>query len=429
MMKYAAALDLLLTASLLPATAAGQELQLQQFSSSTPQIDLRVYVDISVEFWIQGNRVRYNAGGTREPRNDGSAYSAPLPNYAPPNLKVKKEDGRGDIIVLEQPTARNAWTLKLRISDPKGGEDRYHARITWDGEGNAPPTSSGGYVQLTEMSATADGSGQLRVGGQRYNLAQTSVSLIPSGRAIVSFMGDSQPRFTGTWSQNGSRISLRIDNALGAAGSSASGTIQLSGDRLRSIDLQGSAAGQGQFDLAFNQRGAYKDFTKPAGPAAPQPPTNDKVGTPVTGGKVNNKISSPSPPRSPNPPVAARTPSTPTVNNLSERLRGDGYLESSGAGSQDDALKEALVRLDQGGRARFELEGQGYWSILGSWRQTGSDRIEVTLEQLNSAPAAGRATVLLQAGRRGAAPTVRQLEMAVTASRVGALDIRFRPRQ
>lgn len=427
-MKLVAAFALLLSALLLPAAAVGQEIPLQQFSSSTPQIDLRVYVDISVEFWIQGARVRYNAGGSRDPRNDGSAYSAALPNYAPPNLKVKKRDGRGDIVVLEQPSAQNAWTLKLRISDPKGGEDRYHAQITWDGEVSAPPTSSGGYVEITEMSATADGGGRLRVGGQNYNLAQTSVSLIPSGRAILSFMGDSQPRFTGTWSQNGSRIALTLDNALGAAGSSASGTIQLSGDRIRSINLGGQAAGQGQFELSFNQRGDYKDFTKPAGPASPQAPVNTQAGTPISGGKVNNKISSPTPPKSPNPPVAARAPSTQSVSNLSQRLRGDGYLESAGAGDQDDVLKEALVRLDQGGRARFELEGRSYWSILGSWRQTSSDRIEVTLEQLNSAPASGRATVLLLTNGRGGSPTVQQLEMSVAASRVGALDVRFRPR-
>lgn len=443
-MKLIQASTLLLTALLAPSAAFSQEIPLQRFDSSQPQIDLRVLVDISVEFWIQGDRIRYNAGGTRDPKNDGSAYSAPLPNYAVSNLRVDKEDGRGDVIVLEQPSGRNAWTLKLRISDPKGGEDRYHARVTWD-DGVSSPTApsipSGRYVEITEMSATAAGSGQLRVGGQRQTLRETSVSLTPSGRAILSFQGDSAPRFRGTWKQVGSRIDLTLDDVLDKGQGTATGAIQLSGDRLRSIDLQGSEPSQGAFDLSFDQRGDYKDFTKPVGATAPRAPTpsvptapvkRNPGGTPVTGGNTNNDIFSPNPPSS----VRSRKPgvvdsaaaSVGNLDSLTQRLKGDGYLDSTTQSDQDDNLKEVLVRLDRGGRARFELEGGKPWSVVGSWRQVG-DRVEIQLEQFNSAPAIGRGTVLLQAARRGGSPTVQQVEMTVTASRVGALEIRFRPAQ
>lgn len=437
-MKTIQASILLLAAIVLPAIAPAQEIPMQRIDSPTPQIDLRVYVDISVEFWIQGDRIRYNAGGTRDPRNDGSAYSAALPRYQVSNLRVEKEDGRGDIIVLEQPSGRNAWTLKLRISDPKGGEDRYHVRITWD-DGVSSPTApsipSGRYVEITEMSATAAGSGQLRVGGQSYRLGETSVSLTPSGRAILSFKGDSAPSFRGTWRQNGTRIDLSLDDALGTGQGTATGAIQLSGDRLRTIDIQGSAPQQGAFDLSFDQRGAYKDFTKPAVSSAPQAPTapvkSNPGGIPIKSGKnTNQDIVSPTPPglsRSRRPGVADNSGTSGAIDSLSQRVRGDGYLESSAGGDEDDTLKEALVRLDRGGRARFELDGDNYWSFVGTWKQLGDDRIEIQLEQFNSAPAIGRGTVVLRPGRRGGSPTVRQLEMTITASRIGALEVRFRP--
>lgn len=433
-MKLARRFALLSIAALLAAGASAQEIPLQKNNSPTPQIDLRVFVDISVEFWIQGARVRYDSGGTRAPRNAGSAYSAPLPRYTPPNLRVDKEDGRGDIVVLEQPSANNAWTLKIRISDPKGGEDRYHVRVSWGGESAAPtaptaPTSR--YVEISEMSVTASGAGQIRMGAQRFDLNETSVSLTPSGRAILSFQGASQPRFRGTWRQDGSRIVLNLDDVLGSGQGSATGQIRLSGDRLRSIDIEGADPTQSGFDLSFDQRGDYKDFTQPAQAATvPAPSPNRRGDRPVSGVKTTADIVSPDPPGTRSgarAPISVRGAAGAGIDQVSERLRGDGYLESTGRGEQDDALEEVLVRLDAGGRARFELDGGQYWSILGTWRQLSNDRVEVQLEQLNSAPATGRGTVLFRTDRRGKVTSVRQVEMTITASRVGALDVRFRP--
>ncbi|MBI1357051.1 MAG: hypothetical protein GC160_22145 [Acidobacteria bacterium] len=401
---------------LLAPLLAAQEIPLQKFQSSTPQIDLRVYVDIAVDFYIQGDRVRYDAGGTKAPRNDGSAYSAPLPFAAPSQLSVKKMDGRGDIVVIEEPSLSNGWTLKLRISDSKGGEDRYHARITWDGtsSGGGPgPIYGGNYVQISELSATASGTGAARLPARTQGLTQTSVSLTTTGLAIVSFSDSPELRFKGSWRQNGGIIELTLNDVLGTGAGSGSGRIQLSGDRLATMELNGSTPNQGSFQLNFTQRGEYRDFTKPGSPSTPVTPT---APAPPPLSKKGQIIS-------PNPPSIGGTPVTSgDLSGLSQTLRGTGYLEP--LNGSEEVVREILVRLDQGGRARFELSGDRSWSILGTWRKVAEDRVEVQIEQLNSAPGAGNGTLLLRVSGNSQ-PQIRQIEMNVTASRVGALDLRF----
>jgi len=49
-------------------------------------------------------------------------------------------DSGGEIVLLEQPSRRKGNRAVVRIRDSKGGEGRYHFRLTWDQTG-----SSGGY--------------------------------------------------------------------------------------------------------------------------------------------------------------------------------------------------------------------------------------------------------------------------------------------
>jgi hypothetical protein len=47
-------------------------------------------------------------------------------------LRLQQRDGRGAMWIAEEPSRRNNWTLVVGVSDPKRGEQRYHARITWE---------------------------------------------------------------------------------------------------------------------------------------------------------------------------------------------------------------------------------------------------------------------------------------------------------
>ena len=49
-------------------------------------------------------------------------------------LRVNVEEGRGNIGVIEQPSARNGYQGVIRIQDPSGGADRYRLSVYWAGD-------------------------------------------------------------------------------------------------------------------------------------------------------------------------------------------------------------------------------------------------------------------------------------------------------
>ena len=61
---------------------------------------------------------RYNFDG-RLPRNDS-------------NLRIEKTEGRGRIIIVQEPNRRNNWTAIIRILDEKRNRDRYGFVLYWD---------------------------------------------------------------------------------------------------------------------------------------------------------------------------------------------------------------------------------------------------------------------------------------------------------
>jgi hypothetical protein len=89
-------------------------------------------------------------------------FDASLPNRArvtsalPRNsgtVLVRLNDGRGDVDVIEQPSARNGYQAVLRVRDPRGGADNYRITAYWDdrngyddydGRGNSGNNGNGG---------------------------------------------------------------------------------------------------------------------------------------------------------------------------------------------------------------------------------------------------------------------------------------------
>ena len=111
--------------------------------SKKGRFDLRLLVDGEIDVLLQGDGVRYAVHNGRVPRDMGSEYSQPVPRAAFRKFLFDKKDGRGTVRLLEEPTAANQYTAKLKISDPKGGDDRYHVRVEWERDGPvsqvAPP--------------------------------------------------------------------------------------------------------------------------------------------------------------------------------------------------------------------------------------------------------------------------------------------------
>lgn len=47
-------------------------------------------------------------------------------------VRVQRHDGRGEVRVIQQPSARNNFTTLIRIRDDRGGIDRYRISATWE---------------------------------------------------------------------------------------------------------------------------------------------------------------------------------------------------------------------------------------------------------------------------------------------------------
>ena len=88
-------------------------------------------VDDVAEIRIRGRRVDVVSRSGRPPYNVRyDVRGAGLPNYALP-LDLRRNAGRGNVTVVQQPRAWNSWTAVIRIDDSSGGPDNYDIDLRW----------------------------------------------------------------------------------------------------------------------------------------------------------------------------------------------------------------------------------------------------------------------------------------------------------
>ncbi len=97
------------------------------------EMNIRLRVDEEVEVAVRGDRVFIRTLSGRWAEERGSDMSAPIPlrNVA---VQFSKRSGRGRAWLVEQPNRGNRFTARFRISDPKGGDARYHIRLRYSTE-------------------------------------------------------------------------------------------------------------------------------------------------------------------------------------------------------------------------------------------------------------------------------------------------------
>lgn len=134
-------------AILLGTLATGIESWAQDLSQRTAEVSIRrargwselasegwcaikVWVDDEAEFSVEGERLSIFTTRGQAARDVASECSAPLPRNVE-NFSFRGIDGRGDVRLLEQPSARNRWRAIVRIRDTKGGGEEYHYRLEW----------------------------------------------------------------------------------------------------------------------------------------------------------------------------------------------------------------------------------------------------------------------------------------------------------
>ncbi len=66
-------------------------------------------------------------------RSDGSRTNSALPRTGG-DVRVRVHDGRGNVDVIQQPSARNDYTTRIRIRDPRSGTDRYRITAYWEAD-------------------------------------------------------------------------------------------------------------------------------------------------------------------------------------------------------------------------------------------------------------------------------------------------------
>ena len=108
--------------------------------SKKGQFDLRMKIDGTVEVFVQGGLLRYRVIDGEPPVDRGSDYNQPVPRATFRKFELQQKDGRGDVRLLETPSESNDFTVRLKISDPKGGDDRYHVRLRWEWDELVPTT-------------------------------------------------------------------------------------------------------------------------------------------------------------------------------------------------------------------------------------------------------------------------------------------------
>ena len=81
-------------------------------------------------------------------------FTRPLPGR-PVEVTLAEREGRGEIRLVEQPSERNHYTVRVSIHDPQGGSSDYSFKLAWNRPtGNEPPPIPAGSGLVWSGSVT-----------------------------------------------------------------------------------------------------------------------------------------------------------------------------------------------------------------------------------------------------------------------------------
>jgi formylglycine-generating enzyme required for sulfatase activity len=126
------------------------------YDQPTPsgQCTLDLFVDGTIDILIRGRLVLYEVAQGAPPVDVRSACTQPAPAYAfNPSIGTELRP-RGKVEAIEQPTASNQFTYRLRISDTPNGASAYRVIVAWaNGKlPQEPPPLPPGITPATEKN-------------------------------------------------------------------------------------------------------------------------------------------------------------------------------------------------------------------------------------------------------------------------------------
>ncbi|MDB4906157.1 MAG: hypothetical protein JWO05_941 [Gemmatimonadetes bacterium] len=93
-------------------------------------------VDTEVQLTISGNNVTTSNIGRNESRARTATVRSALPREDG-QVSIQTVEGRGNVDVIQQPSANNGYTAIVRIRDPQSGSAVYRLDGTWQSLGNS----------------------------------------------------------------------------------------------------------------------------------------------------------------------------------------------------------------------------------------------------------------------------------------------------
>jgi hypothetical protein len=117
---------------------------------------------------ISGDEVRVenlSGGGVS---NDRFRFSAPLPRQSV-QVNLVDVEGRGEVVIVQQPDRDNNYTAAVRIRDRRGGASTYAFQLTWPQRFRDRPRDDdwGGVRRGLRWSGRVDGRDLLRIRGSQ----------------------------------------------------------------------------------------------------------------------------------------------------------------------------------------------------------------------------------------------------------------------
>ncbi|MCW5964979.1 MAG: hypothetical protein KIT83_13145 [Bryobacterales bacterium] len=100
-------------------------------TNAAGSLEFRGQVDDVMEFLVRGDRLHVVLISGQQVKVERFRFTQPLPSNGPLTAVLEKKDGRGTVELVEEPSAANAYTARIRVADPQAGADRYHWVISW----------------------------------------------------------------------------------------------------------------------------------------------------------------------------------------------------------------------------------------------------------------------------------------------------------
>lgn len=97
---------------------------------TTGRVRWRGTVDDNVQLLIRENNIEVRTIGGSPYYNATFNFTSPLPRRRV-NVNAVKINGRGDVIVIQQPSRDNDFTAVVQIRDPSGGAREYEIEVSW----------------------------------------------------------------------------------------------------------------------------------------------------------------------------------------------------------------------------------------------------------------------------------------------------------